>query len=367
MSVRRMRGGFTLVELLVVIAIIGVLVGLLLPAVQAAREAARRMSCSNNLKQLGLALLNYEDVSKSFPSRSSGTQTGPISNGGRRSGIIGLLPFLEQQSFVNNINSGDPTKSPPLPPGGPWPWYPVGDGPNQTMMYVQRFGFLQCPSEPSSPADMAEGRGINNYAFCSGDTLISVGTTGSGMFFRFGTVRLRSVVDGMSNTIAMSERVAANFTPGQRNNPTIREASLMNVVLLGAGNPANCRAAAAAVTQGGRYLPIASPNLKGRFSSIWMDGQVENVGFNTVLGPNSPSCVSGNNPGSDSQHAVLSASSEHGAGVQVLFVDGSVRFTSNEIETGNPSVKPAFPAPSPYGVWGALGTRSGMEVVAADF
>lgn len=107
-----MRGGFTLVELLVVIAIIGVLVGLLLPAVQAAREAARRMSCSNNLKQLGLALLNYEDVSKSFPSRSSGTQTGPISNGGRRSGIIGLLPFLEQQSFVNNINSGDPTKSP---------------------------------------------------------------------------------------------------------------------------------------------------------------------------------------------------------------------------------------------------------------
>jgi prepilin-type processing-associated H-X9-DG protein len=94
-----------------------------------------------------------------------------------------------------------------------------------------------------------------------------------------------------------------------------------------------------------------------------MDGQVENVGFNTVLGPNSPSCVSGNNPGSDSQHAVLSASSQHPGGVQVLMVDGSVRFVTNTINTGNPSVKPSLGLPSPYGVWGALGTRAGGEVI----
>jgi prepilin-type N-terminal cleavage/methylation domain-containing protein/prepilin-type processing-associated H-X9-DG protein len=368
MSILRKRNGFTLVELLVVIAIIGVLVGLLLPAVQAAREAARRMSCSNNIKQLGLAHLNYESVYRFFTPRSAGTQTGPISNGGRRSGIIGLLPFLEQQSFVQNIEAGDPTKSPPLPPGGPWPWYPVGDGPDQTRMYVQRFGFLQCPSDPSTPDQMAEGRGINNYAFCAGDTLISVGTTGSGMFFRFVPVRLREVTDGLSNTICMSERVSANFIPGGKPNPTIREGSLLNVVLLGAGNPANCRAAATAASVGGRYLPAFASVVKGRFSSIWMDGQVENVGFNTVLGPNSPSCVSGNNPGSDSQHAVLSASSEHGGGVQVLFVDGSVRFVSDTIDTGNSSVKPLAGGltPSPYGVWGALGTRRGAETVSAD-
>lgn len=368
MLTRRMRGGFTLVELLVVIAIIGVMVGLLLPAVQAAREATRRMSCSNNLKQLGLALMNYEDVYNTFPSRSCGTQTGPISNGGRRSGMIGLLPFLEQVAFYRNIEGGDPTKSPPLPPGGPWPWYPVGNGPDQTMMFVQRFGFLQCPSEPSSPDQMDGGRGISNYAFSAGDTLISVGSgqNVSGMFRRFGAVRLREVTDGLSNTVAMSERVAANFAGGTRPSATIREASLMNVVLLGPGNPANCRAAVAAVSNGNRYLPSAGPNLKGRFSSIWMDGQVENVGFNTVLGPNSPSCVSGNNRGSDSQHAVLSASSEHGSGVQVLFVDGSVRFVSNSIDTGNSAVKPAFGELSPYGVWGAVGTRNSAEVVVDD-
>jgi prepilin-type N-terminal cleavage/methylation domain-containing protein/prepilin-type processing-associated H-X9-DG protein len=366
MLIRRNKSGFTLVELLVVIAIIGVLVGLLLPAVQAAREAARRMSCSNNIKQLGLALHNYEMTYRSFPSRSNGTQQGPINNAGRRSGIIGLLPFFEQQAFYQRIESGDPTKSPPIPPGGTFPWHAVGNGPSQTMMYVQRFGTLQCPSEPSTGDEMDGGRGINNYAFCAGDTLISVGTTGSGMFFRFRTVRLRSVTDGLSNTVAMSERVAAAFRPGERTNPTIREASLLNVVLLGAGNPANCRAAAAAVSVGNRYLPVASMNLKGRFSSIWMDGQVENVGFNTVLAPNSPSCVSGNNPGSDSQHAVLSASSQHSGGVQVLFVDGSVRFTADTIDTGNLSLKPVIGLPSPYGVWGALGTRAGGEVTPAD-
>jgi len=364
----RMKRGFTLVELLVVIAIIGILVGLLLPAVQAAREAARRMQCSNNLKQMGLAMHNYESTYRSFPSRSSGTQQGPINNGGRRSGIIGMLPFLEQTAFFQNIEAGDPTKSPPIPPGGTFPWAAVGTGPTQTMMYVQRFPFLKCPSDPASPEQMDGGRGINNYAFCSGDTLISVGTIGSGMFFRFGTVRIGAVTDGTSNTIAISERVAANFTPGQRTSPTIREASLLNVVLLGAGSPANCRAAAAAASAGGRYLATQSANLKGRFSSIWMDGQVENVGFNTVLGPNSPSCVSGNNAGSDSQHAVLSASSQHTGGAQAVFVDGSVRFVTDSIDTGNLSLKPvSITDPSPYGVWGALGTRASGEVANADF
>ncbi|HEX5444026.1 MAG TPA: DUF1559 domain-containing protein, partial [Pirellulales bacterium] len=94
------RSGFTLVELLVVIAIIGILIALLLPAVQAAREAARRSACNNNMKQLGLALLNYHDVYSSFPQGYVGnTGTAVASNG--RSWMFAILPYVEQQALQN--------------------------------------------------------------------------------------------------------------------------------------------------------------------------------------------------------------------------------------------------------------------------
>jgi prepilin-type N-terminal cleavage/methylation domain-containing protein/prepilin-type processing-associated H-X9-DG protein len=367
MSRKRQDRGFTLVELLVVIAIIGVLVGLLLPAVQSAREAARRMQCTNNLKNLGLALHNYHDSFRRFPPRSNGTTTGPASNGGRRSGMIGMLPFLEQSAFFNRIEAGDATAPPPHnTPGGTFPWTSV----SITNMYVQRFPFLKCPSDPASPEQMAEARGVNNYAFCAGDTLVSVGTTGSGMFYRFTagpSVAIQEVADGTSNTIAMSERAAANFGPGQKPNADIREGTLGGVQLLGAGSPINCRSEAAAGSLGGRYLPSVTARVKGRFSYIWADGQVEAVGFNTVLPPNGPSCSQNNSAGADEQHVVLSASSYHTGGVNAVYVDGSVRFVSQNIDTGNAAVKPANQTtPSPYGVWGALGTRAAGEVANAD-
>src|SRR5690606_35651696 len=120
-SMRRARSGFTLVELLVVIAIIGVLVALLLPAVQQAREAARRMQCSNNLKQMGLALHNYHDTYGSFPPRATGTTHGPNGdshNNGRLNGLIPLLPFLEQGAMYDRIATGDGTRA----PFGPATW-----------------------------------------------------------------------------------------------------------------------------------------------------------------------------------------------------------------------------------------------------
>src|SRR5688572_20348975 len=103
MSTRRRSQGFTLVELLVVIAIIGILVGLLLPAVQAAREAARRMQCSNNLKQLGLASHNYESAYKKFHYRQGGTTAGTLNNQSRKSGFIALLPFIEGGNQFSRI------------------------------------------------------------------------------------------------------------------------------------------------------------------------------------------------------------------------------------------------------------------------
>ena len=108
-SVRKKKAGFTLVELLVVIAIIGVLVGLLLPAVQAAREAARRMSCSNNFKQIGLGLHNYHSAYKNLPKNCGGTyrirniNSGDLSNRNWLSWLAGTLPFVEQQALWEQI------------------------------------------------------------------------------------------------------------------------------------------------------------------------------------------------------------------------------------------------------------------------
>lgn len=105
MTISKNRGGFTLVELLVVIAIIGTLVGLLLPAVQSAREAARRSACTNNMKQLGLGVLNYESARKRLPAASSGTGTSSTATAGGYSWIVAILPFLEETNLYTQLSS----------------------------------------------------------------------------------------------------------------------------------------------------------------------------------------------------------------------------------------------------------------------
>ncbi len=105
MTISKNRGGFTLVELLVVIAIIGTLVGLLLPAVQSAREAARRSACTNNMKQLGLGVLNFESARKRLPAASSGVGTNSTATAGGYSWIVAILPFLEETNLYTNLSS----------------------------------------------------------------------------------------------------------------------------------------------------------------------------------------------------------------------------------------------------------------------
>ncbi len=366
------RRGFTLIELLVVIAIIAILIALLLPAVQQAREAARRTQCKNNLKQLGLALHNYHDVFNSFVYMKGGTRgnnatTRHDGNYNRRSGMISLLPYLEQAPLYARIEGGDPSGSGvggnPVPPGGAAPW-------SGWTFYFLQVPSLRCPTDPG----IQTARGTCNYAFSRGDSYAYPqpgsnppsnlnATQSSGLFCRDTCYGVRDCTDGTSNTIAFGERVQANFGyPNGRPNATVQEGTLTSVAGITTTGPGACIAAATPITANKRYTDTSL--VKGKFSSIWQDGQPENVSFTTVIAPNGFSCTSDNNNNADSAFSILSASSYHTGGAQILLADGSVRFISENIDTGNMgAVVSTVNGRSPYGVWGALGTKGGGEVV----
>ncbi len=352
--------GFTLVELLVVIAIIGILVGLLLPAVQAAREAARRMSCGNNMKQLGLAIHNYESTYKRAPVGGFFPDPAATFSFRRTSGHIAFLPYMEQSALYDRI-VGDYQQrtATQLSNGAMSPW-DTGYAPFRT-----RIPTLQCPSDnyrPDNPNDI----GPTNYMFSRGDTTWDHnpnwngnGQRGLRGFFacnqRYG--EFSNVMDGLSNTIAMSERVVAR--PGGRR--LVKEGG--TAVNLGAAfrndNPALC--IAPSNVSGGIYVGGVG-EWGGR---RWTDGAPAFTGCTTILGPNKGSCTQG---GWDGEDGIYEPSSYHTGGVQTVFGDGSVRFISDSIDTGNTSLPPPdHPSMgrvnSPYGTWGALGSIKGKDSV----
>jgi prepilin-type N-terminal cleavage/methylation domain-containing protein/prepilin-type processing-associated H-X9-DG protein len=368
------RDGFTLVELLVVIAIIGILVGLLLPAVQAAREAARRMQCSNNLKQIGLAIMNYESTYKKLPVCRGGTQTGPNPttrnwyNYSRLSPFIPMLSFIEQGPLMNRIAAGETVSGFFFAPHGPSAWYPRIDGDQPTYFpWAQTIPGFNCPSDIPIPTRWGQ-HGTNSYAYSLGDTVNNTTAGAADLRGPFGSIpkykRLASLTDGTSNTVAFSERTAHNinndngvvFTSTGAENIKQFTASVPNV----RNTPSDCRA----VAIGTKFSPGLT--IKGRFGVLWTDGQPERTGFNTVLGPNSPSCTNDGNTAADANGGVYSAASYHTGGVNVALMDGSVRFISNSIDSGNTALPPVTSGPSPYGVWGALGTLDGGEVNALN-
>ena len=334
------RRGFTLVELLVVIAIIGILVALLLPAIQAAREAARRSQCSNNLKQAALALHNYHQTVKRFPFRMGGTAgpCDPTSNCSRISGWVMLLPYLEQGPLYEQICTPSNFNGTNYAAWGPHPW----DG-NYTPWNAS-IPALLCPSDPGAPPRSNRV----NYCFCVGDT--SQGINGStqprGVFGYYSNVDMAGITDGTSNTIALGERVAcldqASVMGGRANSIAVN------------GNPSICFAQ----VSGGRYTtPV------GCIAGLrWADGNVGFTAINTVFPPNAPSCQTGTWDGDD---GLYPPTSYHPGGAQCALVDASVRFISNSIDTGNlaAAAPTTVSGTSPYGVWGALGTRMGGEAV----
>ncbi|QDV22728.1 DUF1559 domain-containing protein [Aureliella helgolandensis] len=344
------KRGFTLVELLVVIAIIGILVGLLLPAVQAAREAARRLQCTNHLKQFGLALHNYADTYKKFPHGSGGP--GHATN--RLNAMVGLLPFVEESNLFNLINSPQTFGATEFPAGGTSPW-------NQNYdLWGSQFQVkgMNCPSD-APVGDPRGGRwgggaaATTSYSFCHGDHVTGVQNQGSykgrGMFGTRSYASFGQLSDGTSNTMAISERC---FPKGDR---SVFGHTVEGLVGL-EDNPALCLAQINRATR--EYLPSANVSGYRTGGTRAYDGMPIYTGFNAILPPNSPSCLVGN----INTRGVMTAQSWHTGGVNCVFGDGSVRFISETIDAGNAGAPEQLSGPSPYGVWGALGTINGGEV-----
>ena len=320
------RRGFTLIELLVVIAIIAVLVGLLLPAVQAAREAARRIRCTNNLKQIGLALQNYHDAIGTFPMsyatrgrfRDGSTDTAPGWGWGAM-----ILPQLEQGPLFNAANFSRPVEGPQ----------------NATAVRSLLAAYL-CPSDPTPggpfPVSDASGAvmammGPTSYAACVGDDLADSTTglnndgLGNGVMFRNSGIRLADITDGASQTITVGER-AWSITSGPWAGVVTG-----GVVRRGAANPCP--------TTGALFYPAASLVLA----------------HCTVL-----------NTDSEPDGGIDDFSGRHPNGANVAFADGSVHFLRSVLRnTGRRPDGSTIYAPSSL-VLQALGTRAGGEVVSAD-
>jgi prepilin-type N-terminal cleavage/methylation domain-containing protein len=330
--------GFTLVELLVVIAIIGILVALLLPAVQAAREAARRMSCSNNLKQIALAMHNYADVHKKFPA-SPGAPTSETATGRYAqswlawSGLARLLPYVEQGALADRINWSYR-----------WDTDDTGTVNNSVVSRTRLPGYL-CPSDPGSNASYSANMGPTSYNFSAGPASAwSLGGSRVGVATFNLECALRDITDGTSNTIALAE-AKIGLNSGQWNQAIRPRITWYRVVtgtpLERAANQAG-RAwnnTAAHITLINTYYNTclsmydsgsgwdSISDEQGRF---WAAGRVYYGPYvTTLVKPNAgPSC---DRDASPTDIDIKEPSSAHSGGVLAALCDGSVTFVSETI------------------------------------
>ncbi len=327
----RQRSGFTLIELLVVIAIISVLIALLLPAVQAAREAARRAQCVNNLKQLGLALHNYNSSFGSFPiNRSVFVAAPPVPTPYAYSAFAMLLPFIEQAPLYASINFN-------LPSGTT---YQAG---NTTALATVISGLL-CPTDPQQ---VPAGEAGSDYRFSEGTTIAyEWGATDpsgynaslpapDGPFFDNTAVTLAQITDGTSNTAATAEKLLGDFNTAVANQ--IRDIYVGTVIPT---TPEQAYQYCQALD------PTATPsNGSSTEGTPWISGTVSVTPYKHVSPPNTMSCYY------YPERLTLTSTSLHPGGVNVGMCDGSVRFFKQTIDRT---------------VWRAIGSRNGGEVISSD-
>ena len=336
------RNAFTLVELLVVIAIIGILISLLLPAVQAAREAARRTGCINNLKQFGMALHNYADTHGRFPGLGSTPQTS-FSIHAR------VLPYIEQESLSESM---DLDQALMLGGGGSASVSPAQVTAAQTVVSM----FL-CPSESQNPrfsslltfsGSSGGTSGGTSYAVCSGsgtDTYYDLRYSSDGIFWNESAVAFRDIRDGTSCTMMASEMLLgsdSDTTCSIPQYPGRQMASMCNSFtkntngpgLVGVSNPVL------------EDIVAGADFWRGIRGAAWIWGRESVTTFSAYMCPNtSVADMAAKGTG------FFAARSNHPGGVNTLFVDGSIHFIDDDISSA---------------AWRALSTRAGGEVIGAN-
>ena len=370
-KMRNMRGGgnvnaFTLVELLVVIAIIGILIALLLPAVQAAREAARRMQCSNHFKQVGLSLHNHHDSQKRFPAARpyiGAATTGSPSWWGDK---LALCPYLEQDALYTAIEAKRRSVTTDI--------YMSHDAELAATTNGAKITALVCPSDPQSgtslttnPASAPSGFVTNftNVMSCRGDVVQRQewitnyidndeyrGGSRRGGFAPLVWKTFGSITDGTSNSIAYGEAAISIEDAAGRTDSRVRGGVAIQGIQ--AADPSTCLKKRQTGNQ--QFLTGTVGGGRGR---RMLYGEYYASGFVTVLPPNSPSCAANALVGDG--WSIYSASSYHTGGVNVALFDGSVSFVSDTVDAGISSSPQNLVGISPYGVWGAYGSIAGGE------
>ncbi|MFO0958739.1 MAG: DUF1559 domain-containing protein [Isosphaeraceae bacterium] len=334
---RRSRRGFTLIELLVVIAIIGVLIALLLPAVQQAREAARRIQCVNNLKQMGLALHNYESVAGAFP--PSNVLQGTGNTVAWRNGFsihARILPFMEQGQSFNAINFTFDHRS----------------AQNSTVVALW-LPYFVCPSDPKNTQTTAFPFGVarvTSYGFNHGDWFVWNGFNppdNRGPFGPNRSLRIAEIADGTSQTLFATDVKALNplyrcTALANINNPNIIPDPNADPLTVAPEYGGSCGAAAASHT-------------------AWVDGNTHETSVTTAWPPNKVILSPKGDGDMDLEtrlpvqggptYAAITARSYHSGGVNALMADGSVRFIKGSIDGAT---------------WRGLGTIRGGEVISGD-
>jgi prepilin-type N-terminal cleavage/methylation domain-containing protein/prepilin-type processing-associated H-X9-DG protein len=381
------KSGFTLIELLVVIAIIAVLIGLLLPAVQSAREAARRIQCVNNLKQIGLGLHNYHSAAGSFPPGrmkpylgvAPGLPSGPCWKGGL-SAHLHIMPYMEGSNLANAFNFA--TGRFRVPPSGD-PNCPQ----NLTVVITKNNMFL-CPSDTDPGISLpttsfgSVATSVCNYRYNAGATICQstawddnggkvdpwstncsadVNGPRAGLFFEEGVRSIASVTDGTSNTAAFAERAhgslttpAVGATPGRFDVLRAFDASVA-----GRKQTQTTDIFYGACTQNNRvdgatfnnYHTDFGVDIGAPYYASWHQTM-----YNHLFPPNGGGTLRDCDTGqsaidSPNEAAIVSAGSNHPGGANVLLTDGSVRFVKST---------------TAQRVWQAVGTINGGEVISAD-